>query len=141
LDVVAWEVSQRRVVDWGRREEESMACPARARSLVVERREREACSPGEEALRPGPKMSVLGWDAPRRLVCFIFSGWRMVAWRTSLKLGVLALGPLEGFARAKARSWKAALERIGDVSGRKRGGTFENVLTKSDRFRSAAVGG
>lgn len=55
--------------------------------------------------------------------------------------GVFALKAAAGVVRAKVRSWKAAMETTGDVSGRKKGWTFEKVLRKSDGLRSAVVEG
>lgn len=91
-----------------------------------------ACSPGEEMLRPGPKRAVLGGRGePRRVVRVILRGCRMVFWMTSLKLGMVPLGPPGALVMAMARSWKAALDRIGVVSGRNTGAVCEMALMKS----------
>src|SRR3569833_562200 len=89
-----------------------------------------ACSPGAEALSPSPKTLVV-FPSPRRVLCVRLRGRKTASERLSRKVREVA------FARAKARTCKAALEKTGVVSERKRGGDLATVLTKSTLAVSA----
>ena len=80
-----------------------------------------ACSPGAEVLSPSPKTRVQ-LVLLRKLLCVMLRGCKTDLSNISLKLFSLPSRTV-AFVRAKARSWKAALEKIGVVSGRKMGGT------------------
>ena len=79
-------------------------------------------------LSPSPKTWVP--FVSRKLLLVMLRGWNTALCAMSPKsfsLPCLAVV----FVRAKDRSWNAALEMIGVVSGKKRGGTREKVFMKA----------
>ena len=77
-------------------------------------------------MRPAPKM-LTPLVLSRRPLRVMFSGCRTAVRRISLKVAA----PLLLEVIAKARSWKAAWENIGVVSGRNTGGTLFKASLKA----------
>jgi hypothetical protein len=78
-------------------------------------------------LRPLPKREA-ELEVLRRVVWFRPRGWRMDLLRTSGKVGWELVFCAE---MANARSWKAAFEKMGVVSGEKSGGTLAKEEMKA----------